>query len=234
MRPARRELPRGRGPGWSAAPASLALALYGVGLALLVARARRQRARPRAPVGARHRRRLGLVRARRPRSPSAVGAGSALGGGWLGLLALGVLAGAVLALALRVAPPHARSCARCAPRAPRLQLLRRDRLAAPPALAHGSERRPAAPHARPRAAGRRVVHARHPSHPTLEGFLMSHRPGGCSPSLGASAVLAAAAVAVSASGGTKPPARPPPREHDVPRHPRARRRARRPEGPAHA
>jgi hypothetical protein len=35
---------------------------------------------------------------------SLLGAASALGGGWLGLLALGVLAGGVLALALRVAP----------------------------------------------------------------------------------------------------------------------------------
>ena len=52
-----------------------------------------------------------------------VGAGSALGGGWLGLLALGVLAGAVLALALRVAPA-ARSLVRSLRTgAPRLQLL---------------------------------------------------------------------------------------------------------------
>ena len=56
---------------------------------------------------------MGVVRARRPGVASLLGAGSALGGGWLGLLALGVLAGAVLALALRVAPR--RSFARCGP-----------------------------------------------------------------------------------------------------------------------
>ena len=56
------------------------------------------------------------------RSPSLLGAGSALGGGWLGLLALGVLAGAVLALALRVAPA-ARARARAAARRAAPELL---------------------------------------------------------------------------------------------------------------
>ena len=59
----------------------IALAVYGLGLALLVARLAGQRAGPRAPVGARHRRDLGLVRragrssprcsARAPRSAAA-------------------------------------------------------------------------------------------------------------------------------------------------------------------
>ena len=49
-----------------------------------------------------------------------LGGGSALGGGWLGLLALGMLAGGALALALRVAPA-ARALARSLrPAAPRL------------------------------------------------------------------------------------------------------------------
>ena len=47
---------------------------------------------------------------------SLLGAGSALGGGWLGLLALGVVAGAVLALALRVAPKLVRALRPSAPR----------------------------------------------------------------------------------------------------------------------
>ena len=47
---------------------------------------------------------------------SLLGAGSALGGGWLGLLALGVVAGAVLALALRVAPTLVRALRPSAPR----------------------------------------------------------------------------------------------------------------------
>ena len=52
-----------------------------------------------------------------------VGAGSMLGGGWLGLLALGVLAGAVLALALRVAPAARSLVHSLRARAPRLQQL---------------------------------------------------------------------------------------------------------------
>ena len=87
--------------GWSTVGV-LALVLYGVGARAARRTPRRRRAGLRAPVGARHRRRLGFLRRpgrarrRRRRGP--------LGGGWLGLLALGVLAGAVLALALRVAP----------------------------------------------------------------------------------------------------------------------------------
>jgi hypothetical protein len=51
----------------------------------------------------------------------AVGAGPALGGGWLGLLALGVFAGAVLALALRVAPAARALVRSLRAAAPRLQ-----------------------------------------------------------------------------------------------------------------
>ena len=132
----------------------------------------------------------------------------------------------------RARRPRARALAahrRTTPPAPR-----RDRVAAPPALADGCERRPAAPHARPRAAGRRVAPRAAPPIPLFERFLMSHAPRRLLAALGASAVLVAAGVAVSASGGTKPATARPARERDVPRHPRARRRARRPEGPAHA
>ena len=81
----------------------IALAVYGLGLALLVARLAG------AAPGFGRLWALGTGAVwRRPAAPGrsrlALGAGSALGGGWLGLLALGVVAGAVLALALRVAP----------------------------------------------------------------------------------------------------------------------------------
>ena len=88
--------------GWSTL-GMVALVLYGAGLALLVARAAGA-----APgfgrlwalaTGA-----VWISCAAQAALAASVGAGSALGGGWLGLLALGVLAGAVLALALRVAP----------------------------------------------------------------------------------------------------------------------------------
>ena len=107
--------------GWNTAGV-LALLLYGVGLALLVARLAGA-----APgfgrlwalaTGA-----VWLSCGAQAALATGVGAGSMLGGGWLGLLALGVLAGAVLALALRVAPA-ARSLVRSLrARAPRLQQL---------------------------------------------------------------------------------------------------------------
>ena len=107
--------------GWSTAGV-LALVLYGLGLALLVARLAGA-----APgfgrlwalaTGA-----IWLSCGALAALATGVGAGSLLGGGWLGLLALGVLAGAVLALALRVAPA-ARSLVRSLrASAPRLQHL---------------------------------------------------------------------------------------------------------------
>ena len=107
--------------GWNTAGV-LALMLYGAGLALLVAHLAGA-----APgfgrlwalaTGA-----IWLSCGAQAALATGVGAGSMLGGGWLGLLALGVLAGAVLALALRVAPA-ARSLVRSLrARAPRLQQL---------------------------------------------------------------------------------------------------------------
>jgi hypothetical protein len=88
--------------GWSTAGV-VALLLYAVGMALLVARIAGA-----APsfgrlwalgTGA-----VWLSCGAQAALAAGVGAGSALGGGWLGLLALGVLAGAVLAFALRVGP----------------------------------------------------------------------------------------------------------------------------------
>ena len=70
----------------------------------------------------------------------ALGDGAALGGGWPELLAFCALAGAVLALALRVAPAAADLVRRLRPAAPRLHV------AAP--LAVGL---PAAPALRPRS-----------------------------------------------------------------------------------
>ena len=76
---------------------------------------------------------------------SAVG-GAPLGGGWLGLLALCVLAGAVLAAALRAAPAVARALR---PAAPRLGAAALPWWRAQAAPAAGSGRGPA-----PRALGR--------------------------------------------------------------------------------
>ena len=107
--------------GWSTAGV-LALVLYGLGLALLVARLAGT-----APgfgrlwalaTGA-----IWLSCGAQAALATGVGAGSMLGGGWLGLLALGVLAGAVLALALRVAPAARSLVHSLRARAPRLQQL---------------------------------------------------------------------------------------------------------------
>src|SRR5215210_1629508 len=90
------------GSGWSTVGV-LALVLYALGMAALVARIAGA-----APgfgrlwslgTGA-----VWLSCGAQAALATSLGAGSALGGGWLGLLALGILAGAVLALALRVAP----------------------------------------------------------------------------------------------------------------------------------
>jgi hypothetical protein len=103
------------GQGWSAGLGLLAFALYGAGLALLVARMAgsapslgRLWAVATGAVWASCAAQAGVA--------SLLGAGSALGGGWLGLLALGVAAGAVLALALRVAPKLVNALRPSAPR----------------------------------------------------------------------------------------------------------------------
>lgn len=72
--------------------------------------------------------------------------GAPLGGGWLGLLALCVLAGAVLAAALRAAPAVARALR---PSAPRLGAAAHSWWRSPAALAAGTGRGPA-----PRPLGR--------------------------------------------------------------------------------
>ena len=103
------------GQGWYAAAGLLAFALYGAGLALVVARLagsapgfRRLWAVGTGAVWASCAAQAGVA--------SLLGAGTAIGGGWLGLLALGVLAGAVLALALRVAPSLIQALRHSAPR----------------------------------------------------------------------------------------------------------------------
>jgi len=110
------------GQGWYAAAGLLAFALYGAGLALVVARLagsapdfRRLWAVGTGAVWASCAAQAGVA--------SLLGAGSALGGGWLGLLALGVVAGGVLALALRVAPAARALVRSLRTAAPRLQLL---------------------------------------------------------------------------------------------------------------
>ena len=107
------------GQGWSAALGIGVLALYAVALALLVARIARSSPGPgrlwAVGTGA-----VWASCAAQAAFASLLGTGAALGGGWLGLLAFGVLAGGALALALRVAP-HARALVRSLrPVAPRL------------------------------------------------------------------------------------------------------------------
>ena len=100
----------------------LALVLYGIGMALLVARV--AGAAPGfARLWALGTGAIWLSCGAQAALAAGVGAGSALGGGWLGLLALGVLAGAVLALALRVAPAARALVRSLRTAAPRLQLL---------------------------------------------------------------------------------------------------------------
>ena len=110
------------GQGWYASAGMIALAVYGVGLALLVARL----AGSSPGFGRLWALSTGAIWAScgaQALVASLLGAGSALGGGWLGLLALGVIAGAVLALALRVAPAARALVRSLRTAAPRLQLL---------------------------------------------------------------------------------------------------------------
>ena len=103
------------GQGWYAGAGLVALALYGVGLALLVARL----AGSSPSLGRLWALATGAVWAScgaQAGVASLLGAGAALGGGWLGLLVLGVVAGGVLALALRVAPKLVRALRPSAPR----------------------------------------------------------------------------------------------------------------------
>jgi hypothetical protein len=103
------------GQGWYAAAGLLAFALYGAGLAMAVARVAGS-----APgFGRLWALSTGAIWAScgaQALVASLLGAGSALGGGWLGLLALGVVAGAALALALRVAPKLVKALRPSAPR----------------------------------------------------------------------------------------------------------------------
>jgi hypothetical protein len=108
------------GSGWNTAGV-IALVLYGIGAALLVARIAGT-APGFARLWALGTGAVWLSCGAQAALAASVGAGSALGGGWLGLLALGVLAGAVLALALRVAPAARALVRSLRPSAPRLQL----------------------------------------------------------------------------------------------------------------
>ena len=103
------------GQGWSAALGIGVLTLYAAALALLVARLARSSPGPgrlwAVTTGA-----VWASCAAQAAFASLLGTGAALGGGWLGLLALGVLAGGALALALRVAPKLVRALRPSAPR----------------------------------------------------------------------------------------------------------------------
>ena len=103
------------GQGWYAGAGMIALAVYAVGMALLVGKlagsAPSFRRLWALSTGA-----IWASCAAQALVASLLGAGSALGGGWLGLLAVGVVAGAVLALALRVAPRLVKALRPTAPR----------------------------------------------------------------------------------------------------------------------
>jgi hypothetical protein len=107
------------GQGWSAALGIGLLALYAVALALLVARLARSSPSPgrlwAVATGA-----VWASCGAQAGFAALLGTGAALGGGWLGLLALGVLAGGALALALRVAPAARGLVRSLRPAAPRL------------------------------------------------------------------------------------------------------------------
>ena len=139
------------GQGWLGTAGSVLLVLYALGLALAVsALARGASPAPRPPgfvrlwlIGTAG---VAAVCGGQALLAGALGDGAALGGGWAELLAFCAIAGALLALALRIAPAAAELARSLRPSAPRL------RIAA--ALV--------APHRRgPREPARRPLRARH-------------------------------------------------------------------------
>jgi hypothetical protein len=121
------------GQGWLGAAGTVLLVLYAVALALGVAGLARGGGHGRAPGFARlwllGSAGVAAVCGGQALLAGALGDGAVLGGGWPALAALCVLAGAVLALALRIAPAAAELVGALRPRAPRLAPL-----AAPPLL----------------------------------------------------------------------------------------------------
>ena len=113
------------GRGWLGAAGPVLLVLYAVALALAVGAARPRarggrRARLPALVGRRHAPAWPPSAAARRCSPGAIGDPAALGGGWAELLAFCAAAGALLALALRVAPAAEALVRSLRPSAPRI------------------------------------------------------------------------------------------------------------------
>ena len=134
------------GRGWIGLWGVVLVVLYAAALALLVARAGAPAARPSflrawavSTAG------IAATCGGQALVASAVG-GAPLGGGWLGLLALCALAGAVLAAALRAAPAVVRALR---PAAPRLRAAEHSWWRLPAAHAAGAGRGPA-----PRQLGR--------------------------------------------------------------------------------
>ena len=116
------------GQGWLGPAGSVLLVLYAIALAVAVERARPRRARSRP--ARRGSLRLWLIGTAGVAAvcggqallAGALGDGSALGGGWAELLAFCAVAGAVLALALRIAPAAAELVRSLRPAAPRLRI----------------------------------------------------------------------------------------------------------------
>jgi hypothetical protein len=115
------------GQGWLGAAGGVLLVLYAVGLALAVAGlARGASPGPRAPgflrlwmIGTAG---IAAVCGGQALLAGALGDGAALGGGWAALLAFCAVAGALLALALRIAPEAAELVRALRPAAPRARI----------------------------------------------------------------------------------------------------------------
>ena len=123
------------GQSWLGAAGTVVLVVYMLGIAALVARLARGRAAPPllwvlATAG------LWAACGGQALLASVLGTGVALGGGWMPLLLIGAVVGALLALALRVVPALARAWRLVAPR---LVARARDR-AAPPRFVHAAAR----------------------------------------------------------------------------------------------
>jgi len=114
------------GQGWLGAAGSALLVLYALGLALVVSGLARGRSLGRAPslprlwlTGTAG---VAAVCGGQALLAGALGDGAALGGGWPELLALCAVAGALLALALRIAPAAEELVRSLRPGAPRLRV----------------------------------------------------------------------------------------------------------------
>jgi hypothetical protein len=143
------------GHGWLGVAGVALLLLYAAGLAAMVGRLAARRAPGALGLWLLGTAGVAAVCGGQALLAGALGHGAALGGGWLELLAFCAVAGAVLAVALRVAPAAialARSLRPAAPR-PRLLAAASMRIAAPPSRAPRLLLAPSAPSRGPPSLG---------------------------------------------------------------------------------